>query len=100
FEDRLNVLATWRVRAAPLSPAAHVCGRAHRRSRRVSRRCEACGANPIAILIPCHRALRTDGTLGGYAYGLDRKRALLAKEAPREPALSPAHSGDPRPSTS
>ena len=43
----------------------------------------ACGANPIAILIPCHRALRTDGTLGGYAYGLDRKRALLATEAQR-----------------
>ncbi|MBD8737369.1 bifunctional transcriptional activator/DNA repair enzyme AdaA [Sphingomonas sp. CFBP 13706] len=60
----------------------------------------ACGANPIAILIPCHRALRTDGTLGGYAYGLDRKRALLAKEAPREPALLPAYSGDPQTSTS
>ncbi len=40
----------------------------------------ACGANPVAILIPCHRAQRSDGTLGGYAYGLDRKRALLAKE--------------------
>jgi AraC family transcriptional regulator of adaptative response/methylated-DNA-[protein]-cysteine methyltransferase len=40
----------------------------------------ACGANPIAVLIPCHRALRSDGTLGGYAYGLDRKRALLAGE--------------------
>ena len=41
----------------------------------------ACGANPLAILVPCHRAQRTDGTLGGYAYGLDRKRALLAREA-------------------
>ncbi len=40
----------------------------------------ACGANPVAIVIPCHRAQRTDGTLGGYAYGLGRKRALLTRE--------------------
>jgi AraC family transcriptional regulator of adaptative response/methylated-DNA-[protein]-cysteine methyltransferase len=41
----------------------------------------ACGANPVAILIPCHRAKRTDGSLGGYAYGLDRKETLLDREA-------------------
>jgi len=41
----------------------------------------ACGANPVAVLIPCHRAMRTDGSLGGYAYGLDRKEKLLAREA-------------------
>ena len=41
----------------------------------------ACGANGVAVLVPCHRALRTDGTLGGYAYGLARKRALLEREA-------------------
>lgn len=40
----------------------------------------ACGANALAVLIPCHRALRSDGSLGGYAYGLDRKRALLSRE--------------------
>ena len=40
----------------------------------------ACGANPLALVVPCHRAQRTDGTLGGYAYGLERKRALLASE--------------------
>ncbi|RDE06699.1 bifunctional DNA-binding transcriptional regulator/O6-methylguanine-DNA methyltransferase Ada [Sphingomonas aracearum] len=40
----------------------------------------ACGANPLAVLVPCHRALRTDGSLGGYAYGLSRKRALLDRE--------------------
>ena len=40
----------------------------------------ACGANHLAVLVPCHRAQRTDGTLGGYAYGLERKRALLARE--------------------
>jgi AraC family transcriptional regulator, regulatory protein of adaptative response / methylated-DNA-[protein]-cysteine methyltransferase len=40
----------------------------------------ACGANPVAVLVPCHRAKRTDGSLGGYAYGLERKRALLDRE--------------------
>jgi AraC family transcriptional regulator of adaptative response/methylated-DNA-[protein]-cysteine methyltransferase len=37
----------------------------------------ACGANRIAVLIPCHRALRSDGGLGGYRWGLERKRTLL-----------------------
>lgn len=41
----------------------------------------ACGANPVAVFIPCHRALRTDGTLGGYAYGLGIKTELLKREA-------------------
>lgn len=40
----------------------------------------ACGKNPVAILIPCHRAKRGDGTAGGYAWGLARKAALLARE--------------------
>jgi len=40
----------------------------------------ACGANPAALVIPCHRALRADGGLGGYAWGLERKRRLLAIE--------------------
>jgi AraC family transcriptional regulator of adaptative response/methylated-DNA-[protein]-cysteine methyltransferase len=40
----------------------------------------ACGANRIAVLIPCHRALRADGSLGGYRWGLERKRMLLAWE--------------------
>jgi AraC family transcriptional regulator of adaptative response/methylated-DNA-[protein]-cysteine methyltransferase len=39
------------------------------------------GDNNVAVLIPCHRVIRTDGTLGGYAYGLDRKTRLLEKEA-------------------
>lgn len=38
------------------------------------------GANNIAVLIPCHRVIRSDGTLGGYAYGLDIKRELLKRE--------------------
>lgn len=37
-------------------------------------------ANPIAVLIPCHRLVRGSGALAGYAYGLDRKQALLDKE--------------------
>lgn len=40
----------------------------------------ACGANRIAVLIPCHRALRADGSLGGYRWGLERKRVLLERE--------------------
>jgi methylated-DNA-[protein]-cysteine S-methyltransferase len=40
----------------------------------------ACGRNLIAPMVPCHRALRTDGSLGGYYYGLDVKRWLLAHE--------------------
>ncbi len=43
----------------------------------------ACGANPVALLVPCHRALRTDGGLGGYAWGLSRKRRLLETEKAR-----------------
>lgn len=38
------------------------------------------GANNVAVLIPCHRVVRTDGSLGGYAYGLDIKRELLRRE--------------------
>jgi len=47
------------------------------------------GDNHVAVLIPCHRVIRSDGTLGGYAGGLDRKRKLLAAEghSPRSPEL-------------
>jgi AraC family transcriptional regulator of adaptative response/methylated-DNA-[protein]-cysteine methyltransferase len=41
----------------------------------------ACGANPVALVVPCHRAVRADGGLGGYAWGLHRKQQLLALEA-------------------
>ncbi len=40
----------------------------------------ACARNPVAIVIPCHRVIRASGDLGGYRWGLDRKRALLDSE--------------------
>ena len=40
----------------------------------------ACGANPVAVIVPCHRVLRADGALGGFRCGTDRKIALLTRE--------------------
>lgn len=41
----------------------------------------ACGANCLAIAIPCHRVVRSDGSLSGYRWGIERKRMLLDREA-------------------
>ncbi|HEX7081416.1 MAG TPA: bifunctional DNA-binding transcriptional regulator/O6-methylguanine-DNA methyltransferase Ada [Gammaproteobacteria bacterium] len=41
----------------------------------------ACAANPVAVAIPCHRVVQRDGSPGGYRWGVERKRALLAREA-------------------
>jgi AraC family transcriptional regulator of adaptative response/methylated-DNA-[protein]-cysteine methyltransferase len=42
---------------------------------------QACGANPLAVAIPCHRVVRSDGALSGYRWGVERKRELLQREA-------------------
>jgi AraC family transcriptional regulator of adaptative response/methylated-DNA-[protein]-cysteine methyltransferase len=44
----------------------------------------ACATNPVSLVIPCHRAVRNDGGLGGYRWGLERKRALLDRERSAE----------------
>jgi len=44
---------------------------------------QACGANTLALAIPCHRVVRSDGALSGYRWGVTRKRALLEREAAR-----------------
>jgi AraC family transcriptional regulator of adaptative response/methylated-DNA-[protein]-cysteine methyltransferase len=41
----------------------------------------ACAANPLAVAIPCHRVVRSDGGLAGYRWGVERKRALIQREA-------------------
>ena len=41
---------------------------------------QAIGRNPIALIIPCHRVIGSDGSLTGYAYGIDRKKQLLEME--------------------
>jgi AraC family transcriptional regulator of adaptative response/methylated-DNA-[protein]-cysteine methyltransferase len=46
----------------------------------------ACGANPVAMVVPCHRVVRADGTLGGYAWGLERKARLLRDEQRKTPS--------------
>lgn len=42
---------------------------------------QACAANPAAVAIPCHRVVRSDGGIGGYRWGVERKRTLLAQES-------------------
>jgi O-6-methylguanine DNA methyltransferase len=57
-------LARW---VGPLTSARAVAG--------------ACAANPIALAVPCHRVVRTDGGLAGYRWGIERKRELIEREA-------------------
>ncbi|MBL8978338.1 MAG: bifunctional DNA-binding transcriptional regulator/O6-methylguanine-DNA methyltransferase Ada [Gemmatimonadetes bacterium] len=50
------------------------------RPRAVRAVASACAANRVAVLVPCHRVVRSDGSLGGYRWGLERKARLLARE--------------------
>ena len=43
----------------------------------------ACATNPVAVVVPCHRVLPSDGNLGGYRWGIERKQALLDQERSR-----------------
>ena len=43
----------------------------------------ACATNPVSIVVPCHRVIRTDGSLAGYRWGLQRKEKLLERESAR-----------------
>jgi AraC family transcriptional regulator of adaptative response/methylated-DNA-[protein]-cysteine methyltransferase len=47
---------------------------------------QACAANPLAVAIPCHRVLRSNGELAGYRWGVERKRALLERESAAKPS--------------
>jgi AraC family transcriptional regulator of adaptative response/methylated-DNA-[protein]-cysteine methyltransferase len=55
---------------------------------------DACASNNLAVAIPCHRVVRSDGTLSGYAWGVDRKRALLDRELDRIIAVRRRGSSD------
>jgi AraC family transcriptional regulator of adaptative response/methylated-DNA-[protein]-cysteine methyltransferase len=71
------------LRAIPSGSTASYAGiaariGAPRAARAVAR---ACAANPLAVAIPCHRVVRSNGDLSGYRWGVERKRALLAREA-------------------
>jgi O-6-methylguanine DNA methyltransferase len=56
--------------ARSISPLASACAVA-----------DACAANQIALAVPCHRVVRTNGDLAGYRWGVERKRELLKREA-------------------
>ena len=61
---------------------------------------QACGANPVAVLVPCHRVIASDGRLGGFGLGLARKAELLRREGvnprPSLPSVAcGAHDGSP-----
>ena len=78
FQERV-----WQaLRAIPVAETATYAEIAQRIGKPAAHRAvaNACGANPAAVAIPCHRAVRTDGGPGGYRWGIARKRALLERE--------------------
>src|SRR5207247_1865260 len=84
FQRRI-LSATARVAFGDVSTYAKVAAKAG--SEKASRAAgQALGSNPIPIVVPCHRILASDGSLGGYAGGLDAKRRLLGLERREVPA--------------
>lgn len=84
FQRRI-LAATAAVEFGDVSTYAKVAARAG--SAKASRAAgQALGSNPIPIVVPCHRILASDGSLGGYAGGLDAKRRLLSLERGEAPA--------------
>lgn len=67
-------------RIATYTDVANSIGRPHA----VRAVAAACAANPLAVVVPCHRVVRRDGGLAGYRWGIERKRALLDRESPLE----------------
>ena len=63
------------------TPPVHRVGGLRREPQAVRAAGSACATNPIALFVPCHRVVRTDGKLGGFLYGLEIKQALLDHEA-------------------
>jgi AraC family transcriptional regulator of adaptative response/methylated-DNA-[protein]-cysteine methyltransferase len=57
---------------------------------------QACASNPVAVLVPCHRVVRSDGALGGYRWGVERKERLLARERASATALGSRRRGPVR----
>jgi AraC family transcriptional regulator of adaptative response/methylated-DNA-[protein]-cysteine methyltransferase len=51
---------------------------------------QACAANPLAVIVPCHRVVRRDGGLSGYRWGIERKRELLRRESAWSGRIEPA----------
>lgn len=54
----------------------------------------ACASNPLAVLVPCHRVVRKDGSLGGYQWGVGRKKKLLEREGKWAPIVSQSQDFD------
>jgi AraC family transcriptional regulator of adaptative response/methylated-DNA-[protein]-cysteine methyltransferase len=81
FQERV-----WRaLRDIPPAGTASYAEIADQIGRRTAARAvaRACAANRLAVAVPCHRVIRSDGSLGGYRWGVERKRALLSREKSR-----------------
>jgi AraC family transcriptional regulator of adaptative response/methylated-DNA-[protein]-cysteine methyltransferase len=75
------------LRALPVGETTSYAALAARLGTRDAREVtEAVASNPIAVLVPCHRVIKKDGSISGYRWGVKRKRELLAREQPSKPS--------------